>query len=166
MMVRYICVEAPQNIWELENPVWATVYLKAQLSPVHFILGSNVAPPTTAQRELRGHKMQQASHLHPRWLAFLENDQNCNKTYLSLCLPLPVLWYGPQKKPNSIRYPVHLHSPSRSTLQDPLSLSLATFCSGAELYGLPRGSLAHWLPVGFGQWETPAGDQRVREEWV
>lgn len=64
-------------------------------------------------------------------------------------------------------YKVHWASsihPSRSTLQEPLYLFLSVFSSWPELYGLQQGSLAHWLHTGFGQWETPAGHQKVGEE--
>lgn len=88
--------------------------------------------------------MQLASHLHPRWPLFLENDQNCSKTYLSLCLPLPALWYYLHKKPNSIRHTAHLPF----TLPGPLSRTTFFFLPSA--LGLNfMGYNKDLLPTGF-----------------
>lgn len=114
--------------------------------------------------------MQRTGYLYPRWVAFLENAQNCSKIYFSVCLPLPTLWYpyrGSQTLQGTLGTfysPFQVHS-----LGTPLSFSFYLFLMAWTLWAATRMSCplaSHWVwPMGDTS-RTSKGRRRVSSRYL
>lgn len=120
------------------KPSLATVYQKAQLSPIHFILGSKVVTTYSSSERVKG---TESAEDKPPTSKMTGLSGKCSKLQQNLLFSLPsssssLISPTEEAKLYHVHWASSLHS-SRSTLQDALSLS--ALCSGAELYGFQQG---------------------------